>query len=55
MHFVEINVLFKEEGKLFKYFNCVFTLAQFVEEDAILTGKLAQITELVYREYLFSF
>lgn len=49
----EINVLFK--AQLSEYFNCRYTLAQFMEEVALLTGKLAQITELVYREYLLSF
>lgn len=51
----EINALFKEKAQLSKYFNCRYTLAQLMEEVALLTGKLAQITELVYREYLLSF
>lgn len=55
MYSAEINALFKEKEKLSKYFNCGYTLAQFIEEAAILTGKQAQITELVYREYLLSF
>lgn len=55
MRFVEINALFKEKGKLSQYISCGYTLAQFMEEAAILTGKLAHITELVYKEYLLSF
>lgn len=55
MHFVKINALFKEKVKLSQYFSCGYTLAQFMEEPAILIGKLAPINELVYREYLLSF
>lgn len=55
MRFAEINALFIEDGKLSKYFNSGYALAQLVEEAAILTGKLSQTTELVFRVYMLSF